>query len=81
MGEMLKVPSLVILHTATVVSCRYLHKVLNQRLPMAELPSNVVYLATDFPMHGSSAVRELGQFEDPAVLLRAYQRRARRFAR
>ena len=65
MGEMLKLPSLVILH---------------KRLPMAELPSNVVHLAADFPMHGSSAVRELGQFEDAAVLLRAYQRRARRFA-
>ena len=33
----------------TVASYRYLHKVLNQRLLVGELPSNVVYLAANFP--------------------------------
>ena len=57
---------------------RYLHKVVQQKLPQSQLPNNVCYLASDYPKYMESAVHTPKQFSDPHVLLEAYRQRAKR---
>ena len=57
---------------------RYLHKVVQQKLPQSQLPNNVCYLASDYPKYMESAVHTPKKFSDPHVLLEAYRQRAKR---
>ena len=57
---------------------RYLNKLYSSKLPMSALPTNVCYLATDYPAHSSCGVRSVDQFSDPHTQLEAYRQRARR---
>ena len=57
---------------------RYLHKLFSQHVPASQLPSNVDYLASDYPLHKYCGVKKAGQFMDHHVQLEAYRQRARR---
>ena len=57
---------------------RYLHKLFSQHVPASQLPSNVDYLASDYPLHKYCGVKKAQQFMDPHVQLEAYRQRARR---
>lgn len=61
-----------------IYHCRYLNKLYSSGQPMSSLPTNVCYLATDYPGHASCGVRSLDQFSDPHVQLEAFRQRARR---
>ena len=50
----------------------------NQRLTQSQLPPNIVYLASDYPKHTSSAAHTPEQFSDTRITLEAYRQRARR---
>ena len=63
---------------AILIFFRYLNKLYSQKLPASKLPSNVSYLAADYPLHRSSPVRTAEQFMDPHIQLEAYRQRARR---
>ena len=60
-----------------IVIHRYLHKMFSRRLNQSQLPSNIVYLASDYPVH-TCAVKAPEQFLNTEVLLEIYQQRARR---
>lgn len=45
---------------------------------MTNLPSNVCYLATDYPAHISCGVQSVNQLMDPHIQLETYRQRARR---
>ena len=45
---------------------------------MSALPTNVCYLATDYPGHASCGVRSVNQLSDPHLQLEAFRQRARR---
>ena len=57
---------------------RYLNKLYTSRQPMSALPTNVCYLATDYPGHASCGVRSHDQLSDPHVQLEAFRQWARR---
>jgi acyl-CoA oxidase len=59
-------------------TARYLNKLYSRRLPSSRLPSNVCYLATDYPSHVSCGVTSLDQLRDPHTQLEAYRQRVRR---
>ena len=61
-----------------IIVHRYLNKLYSSKLPMSALPTNVCYLATDYPAHSSCGVRSVDQFSDPHTQLEAYRQRARR---
>ena len=61
-----------------IIVRRYLNKLYSSKLPMSALPTNVCYLATDYPAHSSCGVRSVDQFSDPHTQLEAYRQRARR---
>ena len=50
----------------------------NQRLLQSQLPTNIAYLASDYPKHTSCAASTPQQFSDPHLLQEAYRQRARR---
>ena len=51
----------------------------NQRLCVSQLPTDVSYLASDYPKHRRCSAMTSHQFSDPHILLEAYRQRARRF--
>ena len=54
---------------------RYLLKISRQKVPQAQLPNNVAYLAADYPKYKESPVLTPKQFNDPHILLEAYRQR------
>jgi acyl-CoA oxidase len=59
-------------------TARYLNKLYSSGQPMSALPTNVCYLATDYPGHASCGVRSVDQLSDPHLQLEAFRQRARR---
>ena len=72
------VDGIIHVRTRAIIVCRYLNKLYSSKLPMSALPTNVCYLATDYPAHSSCGVRSVDQFSDPHTQLEAYRQRARR---
>ena len=62
----------------TISLYRYLNKLYSSGQPMSALPTNVCYLATDYPGHASCGVRTVDQLSDPHLQLEAFRQRARR---
>uniref|UniRef100_A0AAN0JCZ4 Acyl-coenzyme A oxidase n=1 Tax=Amphimedon queenslandica TaxID=400682 RepID=A0AAN0JCZ4_AMPQE len=56
-------------------TARYIFKVCKQNMPQAQLPSNVAYLAADYPKYKESPVSDPKHFNDPHILLEAYRQR------
>ncbi|CAI8005627.1 Peroxisomal acyl-coenzyme A oxidase 1 [Geodia barretti] len=59
-------------------TARYLNKLYSSGQPMSALPTNVCYLATDYPGHASCGVRSVNRLSDPHLQLEAFRQRARR---
>ncbi len=57
----------------------YLLKLFSQHLPSGQLPDNVAYLGSDYPVHTCSSVHTADQFMDLRMQLEAYRQRARRY--
>lgn len=49
------------------------------RFSQSQLPTNVCYLAVDYPQHTQCSVFTPKHFNDPHVLLEAYRQRAKRY--
>lgn len=59
---------------------RYLHKLYSQKQLQSQLPTDVMYLASDYPRHKTCAARTPHQLFDAHIQLEAYRQRAVRWA-
>lgn len=57
-------------------TARYLHKLYSQKQLQSQLPTDVMYLASDYPRHKTCAARTPHQLFDAHIQLEAYRQRA-----
>lgn len=67
------------MHITLTVHFRYLCKLYSQKQLQSQLPTDVMYLASDYPRHKSCAARMPGQLFDAHIQLEAYRQRALRY--